>query len=437
MAFLDYIHLCVPYLDLLLRYYNLAVAGLFTRIRGAPLLEPTSPREMSHPAEPVTMADETDTRPQQSPFAGSSVRVRLGDGSFLSVPGSLLVKCPEIRAAYLSPTSIQLDDVNPAVGHVIFYYLLTDMYQCLRPKGDSHRERLVDELKTGVNAYIAARKYNLPGLQNLAKEEIQTQANQLPFPLVLNLFQELGLEPNAGDMWVDGYVWSGLESIFRYPTAFLEDSSLRVDQGATSFTNIILKNLADLLSKDLAPARKDAELPPEPSPEPAPAEPEHEHPAIGGEAVLLEELLPLETPEELPLQEAPSQTPPVSPEPEIRPLDPVPEVISDFSSPREIAAESTPDYVLEPALEPVSHTPEYMAVPESSNPRFNFWMMGKPKVEETPANTGGGSPGGDGPGSNPGTPEDSGPYPAPLSKKKKMKKRAIRMLEEAASQTAS
>lgn len=148
------------------------------------------------------------------------------------------------------------------VGHVIFYYLLTDTYQCLRPKGNSQSERLVNELATGVGAYNASRKYELLALQEIAKDEIQRLAQQLPFPLVLNHLRDLHLDPSASETWLDDYVQTGLKNLLRTPTAFLDYTSLQVEQDAISFSNIILKNLANLLTNDVAPPRTDDAEPP-------------------------------------------------------------------------------------------------------------------------------------------------------------------------------
>ncbi|KAI2623761.1 hypothetical protein GGS21DRAFT_494085 [Xylaria nigripes] len=368
MAQIPYIHLLTHYLDLLVRFYSLVVVGLLVKLRTKTPVKPTDSGETFYLTEPVAMAEETDKRPHVSPFTSKTVRVILGDGQALNVPKFLLNTCPKLQEISKTAGPPHMVDVKLAVGHAIFYYLLTDQYQCLRPGGKTDHDRLVAELKTGIQVYIAARKYQLPGLQSLARKEIQVLADKLPFLLVLNLFQDLDLEPNADETWVDEFVQSGLLNIFQKPTACLEDSSLRVEKGALSFTNIVLKNLAEVLSKDLAPARKDIVPPTEPTPEPAPAvEPE---PAPTTEP----EPAPATEPEPAPTTE-PEPAPATEPEPDLtteaepaRATEPEPDLTTEAEPAPATEAEPA-SIVSETAPADETITSDFERVPEELCPR--------------------------------------------------------------------
>ncbi|KAI3326190.1 hypothetical protein HD806DRAFT_532841 [Xylariaceae sp. AK1471] len=208
------------------------------------------------------ISGETDPRPESSPFASTSIHIYFSDENTLSVPSSLLKKSPKLlENTSWPPSTIRLNGVTSAVGHVLFYYLLTDTYQCLRPKGVSLHERVVDEFTTGVRVYIAARKYELPSLKKLAQDEIRRLADELPFPLVLNLLQSVQLNPSAEDTWVSDYVQSGLKNLFENPTKSLECSDPQAERNIVSFSDMILKNLAELLVNGLGPPRKDSVTP--------------------------------------------------------------------------------------------------------------------------------------------------------------------------------
>jgi hypothetical protein len=189
----------------------------------------------------------------------------------------LLKKSPKfLKDTSWPPSTLRLDRVTSAVGHVLFYYLLTDTYQCLRPKGASRHEKIVDEITTGIRVYVAAREYELLPLQKFAEHEIRRLADELPFTLVLNLFQEFDLKPTAEDTWVSDYVQLGLKSLFENPRALLEYSDPQVTPDVVSFSDIILKNLAELLAINSAPVRRDTVVQSAQSIEPAIPESEAE-----------------------------------------------------------------------------------------------------------------------------------------------------------------
>ncbi|KAI0417154.1 hypothetical protein F5X98DRAFT_162158 [Xylaria grammica] len=268
MARLRCIHKFIQYFQLFIRNSNLVAASLLNRVRNAPPSKPTNRREITYL---IGMAEGDDRRPESSPFTGFTTQVYFNEGPQFVVPASLIEKCPKLVAdgTRWPPSAIRLNDVASNIAHVLFYYLLTDTYQCLRPKGSSHHERLGDELTTGVQAYNAARNYDLPALQELAKGEIQRIAQELPFPFVLNLLRNLHLDPSERESWIDDYVQSGLKTLFQTPTAFLDLTSLQVEHGVISLSNILLKSLAGLLSNDGALTRKDVATTPTPPPEPA------------------------------------------------------------------------------------------------------------------------------------------------------------------------
>ncbi|KAF2963767.1 hypothetical protein GQX73_g9807 [Xylaria multiplex] len=337
------------------------------------------------------MAEEDDRRPESSPFAGFTTQVYFREGPEFVVPTSLIQKCPKLISdgTRWPPKSIRLDDVASSTAHVLFYYLLTDTYQCLKPKGSSQHERLGNELKTGVQTYNAARNYELQALQELAKNEIQRIAQELPFPLVLNLLRNLHLDPSERETWIDDYVLSGLKSLFRTPTAFLDLTSLQVEQDEISLSNILLKGLAGLLTSDTPIARVENVATPTLAPEPAAIE---EVPIIVEEPALVEEepvlverppreedLLPSVEPTyiEVSLPEPIEPSPPeqerkVSPEPSLKPaqeedilehaIEPVPEPVYEPTPELQLAKL---DPVPEP--EPEVKTAVETAVPPRSD----------------------------------------------------------------------
>ncbi|KAI1360376.1 hypothetical protein F5Y08DRAFT_48769 [Xylaria arbuscula] len=396
MARLHYIQAFMNYLQVLVWNYSLVVARYITRLTNTPSLKPTTRREIQYL---LTMAEEDDKRPDTSPFAGFTTQIYFREGPDFVVPTSLIRKCPKLvpEKARWPPSAIRLDDITASIAHVIFYYLLTGTYQSLRPKGTSSHERLGDELKTGVQSYNAARTYDLPELQELAKDEIQRLAQELPFPLVLNLLRNLHLDPYEREAWLDDYVQSGLKNLFQTPTAFLDLTATQVENDVVSFSNIILKSLANLLSNESALSHKDIVVTPAATPEPAAieAEPNHEEPLREqllpeDEPVLVEVDTRIEEPNnEVQVQDQVEQpappevewepTPEAAPEPEPEPIpeDPVPDDIYDH----------TLKHVQEPAHDlSYTNTPELQEIapePESEQTKTAASWWGWPADKTT------------------------------------------------------
>ncbi|TRX97237.1 hypothetical protein FHL15_002031 [Xylaria flabelliformis] len=371
------------------------MARLLNTLRSPRPLRSTSRREITYF---VPMAQEDDGRPVSSPFESVSTEVYFGSGPKLNVPSALLLNSKLLRGETRPPRSICLNDVTSAVGHIIFYYLLTDTYQCLRPKGNSQHERLVDELKNGVGAYNASRKYELLALQETAKNEIQRLAQQLPFPLVLNLLRDLHLDPSASETWLDSFVQSGLKNIFQTPTAFLDYTNLQVEQDKISFSNIILKNLANLLTNDVSPPRADDTEITTSSPEPVAIKQE---PAPDSEAISEVEPLPeLAEPAPSEREQEMSPTPALAPEPEsveehaekpaeepVEELVAEPEPLQPDPIPEDHAAYEAPnpggwDHFMTTSIEkPLWPEDEPVAVPEVSPEPAPEPAPEKPEVE--------------------------------------------------------
>ncbi|KAI3332900.1 hypothetical protein F4824DRAFT_279550 [Ustulina deusta] len=376
------------------RIRSLVVARLLSRLRNVPSSKPTNRREITYL---IGMAEEDDRRPESSPFAGFTTQVYFHEGPEFVVPTSLIRKCPKLipDGTRWPPSAIRLDDVASHIAHVIFYYLLTGSYQSLRPKGSSHHERLGNELRTGVQAYNAARNYELPALQELAKDEIQRLAQELPFPLVLNLLRNLHLDPGEREAWLDDYVQSGLKDLFRTPTAFLDLTASQVEHDVVSFSNIILKSLANLLSNDVALARKDnVATTPTLSPEPAAIE---EEPAREDEPVLAEVLAGEEEPvyvveilqetrEPAPSEQEREASPIVEPEPTV--YEPTYEHVHETQrDPEEPAYNDTPELQEvepepEPEIEP-AHEVKYSPTEYALSPTTWDWggSTSKPKQD--------------------------------------------------------
>ncbi|KAI0145140.1 hypothetical protein GGR57DRAFT_480909 [Xylariaceae sp. FL1272] len=138
------------------------------------------------------------TAPKVSPFASPGFKVYFNDEPALTVPSALLEQNPQLLR-HNNP----IMEVTSAVGHVIFYFLLTGKYQCLQPQGGSVDDQVIDELTTAARVFNAARKYNLADLEKLAKSEIQKLASQLEPKQIVRLFGRENLDLRYKDTWAE------------------------------------------------------------------------------------------------------------------------------------------------------------------------------------------------------------------------------------------
>lgn len=209
---------------------------------------------------------------------------------------------------------------------------------------------------------------------------------------MLNLLRNLHLDPYEREAWLDDYVQTGLKHLFQTPTAFLDLTATQVEHDVVSFSNIILKSLANLLSNEGALSHKDGVATPEPAA--IEAEPNHDEP-------LREQLLPEDEPvlveadihndelnDDIKVEEPIEQPVPTEVEREPSPaVEPVPEPEPEPEEP--IPDDSVPEPV--PNLS-YSNTPELRAVepepePEQTRTAASWWdwsvdAANKPKKED-------------------------------------------------------
>ncbi|KAI1266426.1 hypothetical protein F5Y18DRAFT_381586, partial [Xylariaceae sp. FL1019] len=133
-----------------------------------------------------------------SPFASPSFKVYFSDEPALTVPSVLLDQNPQLLRQ-----NNPIMKITSAVGHIIFYFLLTSKYRCLQPRGDSLEDQVSDELRTAVRVFNAARTYNLAGLERLAQGEIENLAGQVGPKQTVSLFRRENLDLRYKDTWAE------------------------------------------------------------------------------------------------------------------------------------------------------------------------------------------------------------------------------------------
>ncbi|TLS20765.1 uncharacterized protein PpBr36_11024 [Pyricularia pennisetigena] len=253
-----------------------------------------------------------DTRPESSPYAASIIELKLGDGTALKVPSSLLRKCPKLHTKIQTWAQIvSLLEMTQDIGHVLVHYLFTNTYQCLLPKGTAH-EKMSSEYRTAIRVYGWARDYELSDLEELAKLEVVRLGSGLPFPTVLGLLRNAYPTPRSDDVWFRSYLKDGLKLLVQDPSLLAECAVSKTNVEKLSISDLSFEVLTELVGDPEALPQGDANpptqhvekldsgsspetlSPPEATPEPTDSglEVSPRHPPATNQLDLLEEALP-------------------------------------------------------------------------------------------------------------------------------------------------
>ncbi|KAI0173169.1 hypothetical protein GGR52DRAFT_375317 [Hypoxylon sp. FL1284] len=162
-------------------------------------------------------AEVVDARPDSSPYTGPHATLHFGDGPPLSVPTALIDKHPKLSSRCEWDTSLHLEDIPGNTGHVLVYHLLTDMYQCLEPKGSSPLEKIAAEFVTSVRVYTIAREYELFTLGTLAKGEVERLGRGLLVTQLLDMVMNAYSPSTADDPWFHTCLKSLIEPLMEHP----------------------------------------------------------------------------------------------------------------------------------------------------------------------------------------------------------------------------
>ncbi|SPQ24977.1 48d9c28b-5971-4a8e-a11b-9381589fda27 [Thermothielavioides terrestris] len=205
------------------------------------------------PAKPAPAKD-VDHRPETSPYGSAPCTIPFAKP--LSVPLDLLKKYPKLHAAYENRLP-ELSTIPEAVGHVLIHYIHTGKYEALKPKATDAMTKQICELKTSIQAYAAARSYDMPGLMRLAENQINKHGEGLPLPALLEVARDAYPTLTEADGWFLDYLRSRIRPLLR-PESLLSSELLDQISSILSPHKLLLKTVLELFCERIA-------APPEPA----------------------------------------------------------------------------------------------------------------------------------------------------------------------------
>ncbi|OTA90972.1 hypothetical protein M434DRAFT_13572 [Hypoxylon sp. CO27-5] len=191
---------------------------------------------------------EVDARPDTSasPYTSPHATLHFKDGPPLTVPTALLSKYPKLSSCCGWDLSLHLEDIPGDPGHVLVHHILTGMYQCLKPKGSSAYEKHAAEFATSVRAYIVARDYELPVLEELAKGEVERLGRGLQPMQLLDTITEAHPSFRSDDTWFHNYLKSVIKPLIENPLRTLTRATPEYSSQTLSLASVLLKSMIEL-----------------------------------------------------------------------------------------------------------------------------------------------------------------------------------------------
>ncbi|KAK3948157.1 hypothetical protein QBC32DRAFT_65899 [Pseudoneurospora amorphoporcata] len=178
--------------------------------------------------------------PMTSPVLGPSVSSTRTTSSFSSTP----------QSSGASGYAINFPDLSPRAGHVLVQYLYSpDKYHTLRYTGwpvIPERQLTLSRFRTSVEVYGAAKKYELAGLEQLAKKEMLELGGRLDAFAVIGVLEQ----HNAEDQWLDEFVKGWAKKAFQDPARVLraqEEDETQTQQESTQGMALARKFIKGLL----------------------------------------------------------------------------------------------------------------------------------------------------------------------------------------------
>ncbi|KAK3309239.1 uncharacterized protein B0T15DRAFT_491767 [Chaetomium strumarium] len=201
-----------------------------------------APSRPASVAAPV-MKKEADARPETSPYGSPSCTVPFA--SPLTVALDILKKSPKLHAAYELRLP-ELTVIPEPVGHVLVHYLHTRTYEALKPQGADKMSKQLSELRTAIQAYAAARAYELPGLMRLCEGKITKFGEGLPLPSLLEVARDAYPTLTDSDDWFLDYLRSRIRPHLRDPEVLMGSNLLEQISSILSPNKVLLRTVLEL-----------------------------------------------------------------------------------------------------------------------------------------------------------------------------------------------
>ncbi|EFQ34644.1 hypothetical protein CGRA01v4_14082 [Colletotrichum graminicola] len=218
--------------------------------------EPVAIADVADGEPKVLIPDAIDDGPEISPYKSPTCSVYFQDGEAFTVPRDILCVSDELREIFKNSNEFFIGDVPAEAGHVLLHYLHTHTWQTLRKRSSLHDSRTSAQFETSVYVYAAAQTYGLPGLAELAKENIPRYANELSALDIIVLAGKPCERLPEDDPWFLAFIDKQMEQLFADSASLNKPVFLECFKGASSeYSRILGKSMFSICYQKLASAK--------------------------------------------------------------------------------------------------------------------------------------------------------------------------------------
>ena len=155
-----------------------------------------------------------------------------------------------------------LEDVDASIGHVLIHFLHTGVYQTLNDEDiegteNTHQTLVRDEFQTAVLALKAAKKYSVPGLQELAQIELERRGKEMCLRDAVRAIREDSVAGPADEhAWLRDFVSKKVRWTFEQDPHMLSAPDFFENIESTTLTKLLAQLIVGLYSEKIASLHK-------------------------------------------------------------------------------------------------------------------------------------------------------------------------------------
>ncbi|KAK0747108.1 hypothetical protein B0T18DRAFT_165284 [Schizothecium vesticola] len=190
-----------------------------------------------------------ETKTSPSPFGSATVKLFL-KSSTLRVHKAFLADKPQLYgtgsggvSGEIDSTQVLLKETSLEVGHVLVMWLYSGTYQLL-PRDAEATPR--EALKTALEVYVLALKYDLSGLESLARDQVTRHGDEVGIYTTINVVLEVYPLKSKGDEWLNEFLSTRTkEALKNDPTSAVMPKDAGEQEETTLIAKTIVRSVLD------------------------------------------------------------------------------------------------------------------------------------------------------------------------------------------------
>ena len=178
------------------------------------------------------------------------------------LPEVLLQRLENIPSRDRWTNEIHLVDVDASIGHVLIHFLHTGVYQTLNDEDsedaeNTHKTLVRNEFQTAVLALEAAKKYSVPGLQELAQIELERRGKEMCLRDAMRAIREEFIAGRPDEhAWLRDFVSKKVRGTFEQDPHMLSAPDFFENIESPTLTQLLAQVIVGLYSEEVDRLRK-------------------------------------------------------------------------------------------------------------------------------------------------------------------------------------